>query len=103
LAAELKRYVHLVSLKKGVLEIYTDEAASKDVAGRISQLLKTATGHNWMVPVTRAKPEGAQSITERNAQEFDAKRKEMLDNRLVRDILEVFPGAELISIDDKDN
>ncbi len=103
LAAELKRYVHLVSLKKGVLEIYVDDEASKDVAGRISGLLKTATGHSWMVPVSRTKPQDAQSITESTAQEFESKRKEMLDNRLVRDILEVFPGAELISIEDKEN
>ena len=92
LKVELESFVHLIAFEPGRIELRLHDRAPGDLAGRLMQRLKEWTGRQWVVSVNA---QGAGRDTLR-----DARTAEALAHPLVRKALEVFPGAEIISIRD---
>src|SRR5207247_10301263 len=60
--AHLWSHVHLVAFEPGRVEFRPDEAAPRDLANRLGQLLGEWTGSRWVVAVSQA--EGAPTLAE---------------------------------------
>ncbi|MEK7265979.1 MAG: DNA polymerase III subunit gamma/tau [Pseudomonadota bacterium] len=93
LKVELESYVHLISFERGRIELRMHDRAPGDLAGRLMQRLKEWTGRQWIVSINA---QGAGSDTLR-----DVRAAEVLAHPLVKKAMEIFPGAEIIAIRDK--
>ena len=88
--------VRLVRFAQGQIEFSLAPGASPQLAPTLMRRLQEWTGQRWMVALSSE--EGAPSIRER----ADAREREKLvgvrANPLVRQVLERFPGAEIIAV-----
>jgi DNA polymerase-3 subunit gamma/tau len=96
---ELERHVRPVRFEPGQLEITLTPDAKPDLPQRLGQLLRAWTGSRWMVAVT-------QDGTSETAHEARAKGKaalmqEIRADPLVKSVLDRFPGAEIVSVRDR--
>ncbi|MCA8887830.1 MAG: DNA polymerase III subunit gamma/tau, partial [Parvularculaceae bacterium] len=92
LKVELESYVHIISFAQGRIELRLHDHAPGDLAGRLMQRLKEWTGRQWVVTVN-ANEAGADTLR-------DARTAEVLAHPLVQAAMDVFPGAEILSIRD---
>ncbi|MEZ5896418.1 MAG: DNA polymerase III subunit gamma/tau [Parvularculaceae bacterium] len=92
LKVELESYVHIISFAPGRIELRLHDHAPGDLAGRLMQRLKEWTGRQWVVTVN-ANEAGADTLR-------DARTAEVLAHPLVQAAMDVFPGAEILSIRD---
>src|SRR5207247_4950328 len=83
--AHLWSHAHLVAFEPGRIEFRPDEAAPRDLANRLGQLLGEWTGTRWIVAVSQA--DGLPSLAEEEAQRAGALRNEGAAHRLVRAVL----------------
>ncbi len=101
LASQVHQFVHLVKLTKGRLEFRPAENAPQKLAQDLGKALKDLTGDRWVVSISQAP--GAMTLAEQaqaaQNQEFEAVKA----MPIVRDILNVFPDAELTAINTKSN
>jgi DNA polymerase-3 subunit gamma/tau len=97
LANALERTVRPVRFEPGQIEIALTEAAEPDLPQRLGQALQAWTGRRWIVAVSR---EAAAAETAHEARQRS--RATMLDevraDPLVRQLLERFPGAEIVGV-----
>lgn len=105
LASNVFQYVHLVKLQEGRLEIRPEEQAPPKLAQDLGQALSKITDQRWIVSVSSAP--GQPTLAEKAQAVLEAERAEILQMPIIRDILSVFPDAELTaikheSIEDKD-
>jgi DNA polymerase-3 subunit gamma/tau len=68
------------------------------LSGDLAQRLKDWTGQRWMVTV--AKDGGAPTIAEAKRGAHQAKLDAVLQEPMVRAVLDRFPGAEVIAVRD---
>ena len=94
LRTELESYVHLVDFSQGRIELRLHENAPSDLAGRLTQRLKEWTGRQWIVTVN-TQAEGAATVR-------DARMAEVLAHPIVQKTMEVFPGAEVTAIRERE-
>src|SRR5258708_38951505 len=94
--SHLWSHVHLVAFEPGRIELRPQEAAPRDLANRLGQLLGEWTGARWVIAVSQA--EGAPTLAEEEAQRASAVRNEVAAHPLVRAVLDTFPGATIAAV-----
>ena len=98
LKVHLENDVHLVSLESGRLEFRPSARAPKTLAADLSQKLKDWTGMRWIV--TLAREGGAPTLAEQKKAAKAARHERVLQEPLVRAVLDRFPGAEIVAVRD---
>ena len=92
----LERDVRLVRFERGSIEFSLVPGASPQIAQTLMRRLQEWTGIRWMVAISREA--GAPSIKE----QADARAQETMTGvralPLVRKVLDIFPGAEIVAI-----
>lgn len=100
LATQVRMYLHPVKVEPGRIEFVPADGAPQKLASDLSQALKAATGERWMVSVS-SKPAGP-TLSELARTAEEKKWSAMRETTLVKQILEIFPDAELKAIHEKD-
>ncbi len=98
LKVHLENDVHLVSLEAGRLEFRPTPRAPKTLAADLAQRLKDWTGTRWLV--TLAREGGEPTLAERKKAAKTARHERVLQEPLVRAVLDRFPGAEIVAVRD---
>jgi DNA polymerase-3 subunit gamma/tau len=98
LKVHLENDVHLVSLEPGRLEFRPSARAPKTLAADLAQRLKDWTGTRWVV--TLAREGGAPTLAEQKRAAKAARHERVLQEPLVRAVLDRFPGAEIVAVRD---
>ncbi len=92
----LKRFVRLVGIVPGRLDISLVEGAPKTLPSEISQRLSEWAGVRWMVSVSRE--EGDATLAEEEARERNDRLVDAKSDPTVAAILAAFPGAKIIDV-----
>jgi DNA polymerase-3 subunit gamma/tau len=96
LRLHLWTHCHLVSFEPGRIEFRPAEAAPRDLANRLMQLLGEWTGAHWVVAVSQAA--GEPTLAEQAARREGELRNEVAGHPLVRAVLDTFPGATIAAV-----
>lgn len=96
LATCLSDHVRLVDYAPGRVTLNPLPAAPNDLVMRMKQCLKAWTGQDW--GITIASDGGADTLAQQAAAREAELRAETLADPLVRQLLDRFPGAELIKV-----
>jgi len=92
-------HVHLVSFKKGKIELRPTENAPKDLASKVGILLTDWTNEKWHVLMTQEK--GEPTLEEQNDKKKDNIINDLSNNETIKKILTTFPGAKIKDVKDK--
>jgi DNA polymerase III subunit gamma/tau len=98
LKVHIENDMHLVKLEPGRLEFRPSERAPRTLAGDLKQRLKDWTGQPWQVSVAREG--GAPTIAEARKAAKAARVERVLQEPLVRAVMDRFPGAEIVAVRD---
>ena len=93
---QLEKYVSLVKLEPGRIDINLSDGAPKTLAGDLSKRLQDWTGQRWMVSVSAQKL--GQTLEEAAAQRRDGLMSDAKADPDVAAILARFPGARIIDV-----
>jgi len=93
---DAETFLRLVRYRPGLIEFTPAPGAPQDLAGRLAQMLRTATGERWAVTVSN--DAGQPSIAEARRAAEDAARRAARDHPLVARALAIFPGAEVTEV-----
>jgi DNA polymerase-3 subunit gamma/tau len=96
LKTALERDVRLVRFEEGQIEFQAVPGASPQLAATLARRLQEWTGNRWMVAVSSS--EGAPSLREQAQQKAQKELVGVRSNPLVRNVLERFPGAEIVAV-----
>jgi DNA polymerase-3 subunit gamma/tau len=98
LKVHLENDVHLVRLEQGLIEFRPSPRAPSTLSGDLKQKLKDWTGIPWSVSIAR---EGGQPTLAEQKKSAKAARLEIvMQQPLVRAVLDRFPGAEIVAVRD---
>ena len=97
---DLERNVRLVKFEQGKIDISFNENLSKDFIKNLSQRLIEWTGKRWII--TLSKDQGQTTVHETKQQLKAKLMEEMKQTEEYKKILEAFPDAELIDVQDKE-
>lgn len=98
LAAQLHQEARLVQFRPGHLELNVSPGTPKDFAGNLGRILGEATGRRWTVALTAQ--QGQATLAEVEEQKKEARRRDVMADPMVKEVLETFPGAKLFKIGD---
>jgi DNA polymerase-3 subunit gamma/tau len=98
LKVNIENDMHLVRLEPGILEFRPSERAPRTLAADLSQKLKDWTGLRWAVTVVR--DGGAPTIAQQKQAVKQARVERVLQQPLVRAVMDRFPGAEIVAVRD---
>jgi DNA polymerase-3 subunit gamma/tau len=98
LKVHIENDMHLVSMEQGRIAFRPSLRAPSTLSGDLAQKLKEWTGIRWVVSVTREG--GAPTIAEAKRGAHQAKLDAVLQEPMVRAVLDRFPGAEVIAVRD---
>jgi DNA polymerase-3 subunit gamma/tau len=98
LKVQIESYVRPIRLEPGVLVFSPAPGAPSTLAADLTQKLKDWTGQRWVV--TLAREGGEPSIAERRKQAKAARMESVMQEPLVRAVLDRFPGAEITAVRD---
>jgi DNA polymerase-3 subunit gamma/tau len=98
LKVHIENDMHLVSLEQGKIEFRPSARAPRTLSGDLAQRLKEWTGIRWVVSVAREG--GAPTIAEAKKNAHAAKLDSVMQEPMVRAVLDRFPGAEVIAVRD---
>ncbi|HLJ52408.1 MAG TPA: hypothetical protein VKT24_03430 [Rhizomicrobium sp.] len=96
LKVHIENDIHLVHLEPGKIEFRPSARAPRTLAGDLSQKLKDWTGVRWSVSIAREG--GAPTLSEQRKSAKAAKFESATQQPVVREILDRFPGAEIIAV-----
>jgi DNA polymerase-3 subunit gamma/tau len=96
LRMDVAQYVRLISFRTGAIVFEPAPGAPANLSQRLAARLKDWTGQPWLVAAEGGG--GAETLAEREARAHDLARTEALADPFVRQVMEVFPGAELTEI-----
>jgi DNA polymerase-3 subunit gamma/tau len=96
LRVNLENDVHLVRLEPGHIEFRPSPRAPQTLAGDLKQKLKDWTGMPWSVSIAREG--GEPTIAERRRNAKAARIESVMQEPLVRAVLDRFPGAEIVAV-----
>ena len=91
----------LVSFKKGKIDISFNEKLNKDFIKNLSEKLLLWTGERWIISLS--KNTQAKSIYEKNLQIKSNKLEEYENSEIAKQIMNTFPDAELLNIEEENN
>ncbi len=92
-------HVHLVSFKKGKIELNPTDDAPKDLGAKIGQLLTEWTKKKWHILMTQEK--GEPTLEEQSDKEKESIINNLSKNERIKEILNIFPGAKIEEVKDK--
>ena len=95
----LVRFVPASEHKAGVIEYRLAEGA-EDISRPLSRALKEWTGLQWVVSLSQDM--GAETLYKEAHDDATRRRDNAADNPLVQAALEIFPGAEIVSVTNMD-
>jgi len=95
LKLDVERYVRPISFRPGAIEYEPAPGAPANLAQRLVGRLKEWTGQPWLIAQGGG---GAESAWERQKREAREARAEVEQDPFVRSVMEVFPGAEIVSV-----
>ena len=95
---DVERYVRPVAFKPGAVTYEPAEGAPSTLGRRIASFLHEATGARWLVDGSASW--GGETINERRKREHEARMAATLRDPVMVKAMTLFPGAELISVDD---
>jgi DNA polymerase-3 subunit gamma/tau len=98
LKVHIENDMHLVGLEPGRLEFKPGPRAPRTLAADLAQKLKDWTGTRWVVTVAREG--GAATISEQKKAVKQARHEAVLQEPLVRAVMDRFPGAEILAVRD---
>ena len=96
LKTALERDVRLVRFEQGRIEFALTPQASPQLAANLMKRLAEWTGTRWLVAVSSEG--GAPSLRERAELLDKTKRQEVAADPLVRKVLEMFPGSQIVAV-----
>jgi DNA polymerase III subunit gamma/tau len=96
LKVHLENDVHLVRLEQGHIEFRPSPRAPSSLAGDLKQKLKDWTGMPWSVSIAREG--GEPTLAERRRSAKAARIESVMQEPLVRAVLDRFPGAEIVAV-----
>ena len=92
--------VHLVRFSPGHIELRQNEIVLKPMAGELGEKLQAWTGRRWMVALSEEP--GEPTLEERAAAKVAAKLRAAEDDPLVRQVLKIFPDAQISGLRESD-
>ncbi|MGB8600817.1 MAG: DNA polymerase III subunit gamma/tau [Rhizomicrobium sp.] len=98
LKINIETCIHLISLETGRLEFRPSERAPATLAGDLKSKLDAWTGLRWVVSVARAG--GAPTLREQKLAAKAARHERVLQEPMVRAVMDRFPGAEIQAVRD---
>jgi DNA polymerase-3 subunit gamma/tau len=98
LRTQLEHNVRLIRLEPGTVEFSLVGNVPSSFAGDLSQKLKQWTGARWIVTVAREG--GAPTLADAKRQKHAAQLESVLQEPMVRAVLDRFPGAEVVAVRD---
>jgi DNA polymerase III subunit gamma/tau len=98
LKVHIENDVHLLGLEPGRLEFRPGPRAPRTLAADLAQKLKDWTGARWVVTVAREG--GAPTLAEQKRAAKAARHERVLQESLVRAVMDRFPGAEIVAVRD---
>jgi DNA polymerase III subunit gamma/tau len=98
LKVQIENDMHLVAIEPGRLEFRPSQRAPRTLAADLTQKLKDWTGQRWTVTVVAQG--GAPTIAEQKKAIKQARHEAVLQQPLVRAVMDRFPGAEIIAVRD---
>jgi DNA polymerase-3 subunit gamma/tau len=98
LKVHIENDMHLVALEPGKLEFRPGPRAPRTLAGDLAQKLKEWTGERWVVTVAREG--GRPTIAEQKKAAKVARFESVMQEPMVRAVLDRFPGAEVVQVRD---
>jgi DNA polymerase-3 subunit gamma/tau len=96
LKVHIENDIHLVHLDPGKIEFRPSARAPRTLAGDLAQKLKEWSGVRWSVAIAREG--GAPTLSEQKKSAKAAKFESATQEPMVREILDRFPGAEIIAV-----
>jgi DNA polymerase III subunit gamma/tau len=96
LRLDVEKYLRLISFRTGAISFEPAPGAPNNLAQRLSARLKEWTGQPWLVAAEGGG--GAETLGELKARELEVARAEALADPFVRQVMQVFPGAEVTEI-----
>jgi DNA polymerase-3 subunit gamma/tau len=96
LAGWLVEGVHLVRLEPGLLELRPRPGVPRELPGELASALRTVTGRRWMVALSEAP--GEPTLAEQAAAARARRIEELGRTGPIRNLLELFPGAEIVDV-----
>jgi DNA polymerase-3 subunit gamma/tau len=96
LKLDVEAFVRPISFRLGAIAFEPAPGAPSNLATRLSSRLKEWTGQPWLVLTETGG--GGDTVADVRARAEDAARAEVLADPFVRQVMEVFPGAELVEI-----
>ena len=100
LSSQVFQYAHLVKLEPGRIELRPEEEAPQNMVQNLGQALTRVCDQRWMVSVSGAL--GQPTLAQLREQALAAELDEVKALPAIKDILSVFPDAEIKSITSKD-
>ncbi|MFP6688934.1 MAG: DNA polymerase III subunit gamma/tau [Alphaproteobacteria bacterium] len=92
--------VHLVRFSPGHIELRQNEIVLEPMAGELGEKLQAWTGRRWMVALSEEP--GEPTLEERAAAKVAAKLRAAEDDPLVRQVLKIFPDAQISGLRESD-
>jgi DNA polymerase-3 subunit gamma/tau len=100
LANALERHVRPVRFEAGQIEIALTPDADPGLAQRLGQALQAWTGRRWIVVISKEAP-ATETAREARERKRAAVLAEVRDDPTVKQLLDRFPGAEIVSVRDR--
>ncbi|MEP0522039.1 MAG: DNA polymerase III subunit gamma/tau [Hyphomicrobiales bacterium] len=100
LKIDVERHLRLVRFEHGRIEVAVTGSGSASIAGNLGKKLTDWTGQRWIVSVVHA--EGEPTLHEQEQAEASKKMDEVRQHPVVRATLDIFPGAEIVEVVDRD-
>ena len=92
--------VHLVRFSPGHIELRQNEVVLKPLAGELGEKLQAWTGRRWMVALSEEP--GEPTLEEQAEAKVAAKLRAAEDDPLVRQVLKIFPDAQIAGLRESD-
>ena len=99
-ATRLRMFAHPVKIADGVLDFRPADGAPERLSQDLSQKLKAATGNRWVVSISNQ--QGEPTLAQMADKAEENLRGQIMEQPLVKNILNLFPDAQLKEITKKD-
>ena len=93
----LERHVRPVHFEPGRIEIALTPDAEADLPQRLAHALQGWTGHRWIIAISNVENAG-ETVHEMREKDRASVMAEVRADPLVREVLERFPGAEIVDV-----
>jgi DNA polymerase-3 subunit gamma/tau len=92
----LKKFVRLVRIEAGKLEISLDTGAPVNFVGTLGAKLSQWSGQRWIVAVSRE--QGGETLAEKEQKSQAQMKADVRNHPTVQAVLNAFPGAEIVEV-----